>query len=114
MNEIDKYLENLAPTQRAALERVRNKIKELVPDAVETISYAMPTFKFMGKNMIHFAAFKNHMSIFPTDEPIDQLKEKLKDFRTAKGTIQFTESNPVPDNLLEEIIITCRDRILNK
>ena len=76
----------------------------MAPGAVETIGYGIPTFKYKGKNLIHFAAFKNHMSLFPTSSPIAELKDKLAPFATAKGTIQFTEANLVPDQLIREIV----------
>ncbi len=104
MSAIDEYLNTVDPPQRAALERIRAIVKEMVPDAEEQISYGIPAFKYHKKPLIYFAAFKSHMSIFPTAGPPEELKEKLKDFTVSKGTIQFTIEKPIPENLVKEII----------
>lgn len=105
MSVIDDYLNDHATqTQKVELERVRKIIQKLIPEAVEAISYGIPTFKYKGKNLVHFAAFTHHMSLFPTAAPIAELKDKLKPWATAKGTIQFTEDNVLPENLIKEII----------
>jgi uncharacterized protein YdhG (YjbR/CyaY superfamily) len=106
MSDIDTYISSAAAGQRDELERIRAVVKSQVPEAEEAISYGMPTFKYKGKNLIHFAAFKDHLSIFPTADPtIDtELGEKLKKFRTGKGTLQFTEDNPISDDLIAKIV----------
>jgi len=111
MSVIDEYLKNIAPPQRLELERIRKSIKHIVPDAEETIGYGMPVFKYKGKYLIGLSAFKNHMSIFPGAEPVELFKDKLGDFKTSKGTIQFTLENPIPESLIKEIIEECLERI---
>jgi uncharacterized protein YdhG (YjbR/CyaY superfamily) len=86
MSVIDEYLKKVKPSQRAELERVRGIVKQLVPEAEETISYGMPTFKVNNKVLIYFAAYKNHMSIFPR-------------------TIKFTEEKPLPESVIKEIVL---------
>jgi uncharacterized protein YdhG (YjbR/CyaY superfamily) len=102
MSPIDTYLSKIDAAQKAELGRVRKIIKQIVPDAEETISWGMPTFKYNKKNLIHFAAFKNHMSLFP-GAPV-KFKEKLKDYKLSKGTIQFTLEKPLPESLIKEIV----------
>lgn len=114
MNEIDTYLKNATPSQKEYLEHIRSKIKELVPDAIEVMSYGIPTFRLNGKNLIHYAFFKDHMSLFPGSGPIADLEDKLQNYKLSKGTIQFTEENNVPDNLLEEIVLLAKERIIKK
>ena len=104
MSEIDTYLQTVTPEQKEALEHIRTLIHEVIPDAEETMGYGMPTFKFKGKNVVHFAAFKDHMSLFPSSEPIETLKDQLADFKTSKGTIQFTLAKPIPDNLVKDLV----------
>lgn len=104
MSLIDQYLDRLEPPQKNELERVRNVIKKLAPDAVEVISYGMPVFKFKNKYLIGFAAFKNHMSLFPGEIPPEMLNEELSKFKRSKGTIQFTIDNPVPESIIRELI----------
>jgi uncharacterized protein YdhG (YjbR/CyaY superfamily) len=69
MSVIDNYLKEVQPSQRVELERIRRIVKGMVPDAEEVIGYGIPTLKYKGKNLIHFAAFKNHLSIFPHIRP---------------------------------------------
>jgi len=111
MSVIDEYLMQVDEPQRVALSHVRNVIKQLAPDAVDTIGYGMPVLKQDGKYLIGFAAFKNHMSIFPGANPVASTIKKLKDFKTSKGTIQFTIDRPLPDELLIEIIAACLQNI---
>lgn len=103
--EVDRYLKGVEPRQRAELERIRKTVQRLAPEAVESISYGMPTFKLTERPLIHFAAFKNHMSIFPASARVmKNMGEKLKDFHTSKGTLQFTIDKPIPDTVLKELI----------
>jgi uncharacterized protein YdhG (YjbR/CyaY superfamily) len=64
----------------------------------------LPTMTYKGKNLLHFAAFKDHISLFPTSGPTEELAAKLKDYKTSKGTIQFTLEKPLPEDLIREII----------
>lgn len=104
MFPIDTYLEKVNEPERAELERIRALIKQTVPDAEEAISYGMPAFKYKGKYLIGYCEFKDHLSLFPGSEAIEVLKDKLKTYKTSKGTIQFTLNNPVPESLLKEIL----------
>ena len=87
MSTVDEYVRALTPGQREQFERIRGIVKRLVPDAEETISYRIPTFKHRGKYLIYFAAFKNHMSVYPTVGAVEATKG-------TKGTYQFTEDDP--------------------
>lgn len=104
---IDSYLANVPPPEREALERIRHIARKMIPNAEEVISYGIPTMKYKGTFVIYFAAFKNHMSLFPGPRTAG-VQEKLKDFKTAKGTIQFTLAKPVPEGIIKELI---RDRL---
>lgn len=111
MSDIDAYLDGVTASQRKVLEHIRQLIAQTVPEAEETISYEMPTFKYKKKNLIHFAAFKNHLSIFPTPGPMNHMEESLKPYRTGKGTLQFTEDAPIPDALIKELLIIRKQSI---
>lgn len=103
MPTIDDYLKKYAtPTQAEHLQKIRALANKLVPNAEETISYGIPTIKYKGKYVIYFAAFKNHMSVYPI--PSDKIRAMVKDFKTAKGTIQFTEAKPVPEDVIRRMI----------
>ena len=101
---VDHYIANLPVEQQIALKRVRQIIKNTVPEAVEFISYSKPAYHFHG--MIgSFAAFKNHCSFFPWNaQTIIDFADELKDFKTSAGTIQFTPNKPIPEELLKKIL----------
>lgn len=104
MSVIDDYLKEVSGPQKQQLERIRQTVKQTVPDATEVISYGIPAFKYDNKYLIGFAAFKDHMSIFPASGPIAVLKEKLSNYKLSKGTIQFTIDNPVPKSIIVELV----------
>ncbi len=101
---VDHYIANLPVEQQMALKRVRQIIKNTVPEAVEFISYSKPAYHFHG--MIgSFAAFKNHCSFFPWNaQTIIDFANELQDFKTSAGTIQFTPDKPIPEELLQKIL----------
>ena len=114
MSTIDDYLQTLAQPEREALQHVREVIHQTVSGLEETFAYGMPTFKYRGKNLIHFSAFKDHMSVFPGGTATTALADKLAGYKTSKGTVQFTLQHPISDNLLVEIITFAKTQIDNK
>lgn len=108
MTVIDEYLHTLSAPERTALQHIRSIVHNTVPEAVETFSYGIPTLKYKCKNLIHFSAFKNHLSLFPGGQATTAFTDRLSDYKTFKGTIQFTLDNPIPDDLLTDIISFCK------
>jgi len=107
---IDEYLASVPQPHRGMLEGLRRIIKEVVPEAEETISYQMPTFKLNGRMLVSFAAFKDHCSLFPATDIRAVAPDEMKGFKGGKGTLQFTADNPIPDALLEKIVgLRCDD-----
>ncbi|MFY9793373.1 MAG: DUF1801 domain-containing protein [Candidatus Sulfotelmatobacter sp.] len=101
---VDEYLARLPEPSRGALQRVRTIIRDVIPpEATEVISYGIPTFKYNGM-LMSFAAFSNHCSVFPGAGPIEEFQKDLKNFRTAKGTIQFAPEKPLPSGLLKKLV----------
>ncbi len=103
MSAIDDYLANVPDEQKVALERVRTIARQAIPEPEETISYGMPTLKYKGKYVLAFAPFKDHMSIFPGAWP-DTFKNKLQNFKTSRGTIQFTLEKQIPENIITDLV----------
>lgn len=104
MNEVEKYLAALPTEQRDALEKLRKTILSVAKGAEEKISYGMPTVYYKG-NLVHYAAFKDHMSFFGSSAFVtEELKDKLAGYKTSKGTIQFTVEKPLPATLVKSII----------
>jgi len=114
MSVVDEYLEKVPVPARTELTRIRNLIKAYVPDAEEVITYGMPGFKYKGKYLIAYAAFKNHMSLFPGAKPVGVLKDALKDHVTGKGTIQFTIDWPLSDTVIQDIVHLSMARVDSK
>ena len=101
---IDEYLLTLPDEVRITLEKLRQTIRQAAPDAEEVISYQMPAFKYHGM-LVYFAAFKNHCSFFPGNAGLlETMKDELKDFKTSKGTLQFTVEKPLPVPLVKKIV----------
>src|SRR5882672_11738724 len=100
MTVIDDYLNTISSPQKEELERIRAQVKQLAPEAEEVITYGMPGFKYKGKYLISFSAFKDHLSLFPGAGPIEELKDPLQAYTLSKGTIQFTLDHPLSDELL--------------
>lgn len=111
MEDVNAFLEKVPAPKRAELERVRSLVKKLVPDAVESISYMMPAFKYRGKPLVYYSVFKDHMSLFPTSGPTETLAAKLEGYKVSKGTIQFTLEKPLSDELIGEIVLNRKAEI---
>lgn len=105
MTVIDEYFNKIKPDEQVELTRIRSIVKETVPEAVETIDYGIPTFKYNGKYLIGFYVFKSHISLFPTPTPINALKTKLGNFKLSKGAIEFSLENTVPESLIRNLIL---------
>ncbi len=103
---VDAYMEALPDKEKAVLEKLRQTIKKTAPKAEELISYGMPGYKYYGM-LVFFAAFKNHCSFFGGNSTLtNEMKEELKDYKTSKGTIQFTVEKPLPLTLIKKIVKT--------
>ncbi len=102
ISNIDEYIAAQDPKIQPILMKVRNTIRAAAPDATEKISWRMPTF-YMGENLIHFAAFKNHLGIYPGDLSLAPFRDRLKDYHTTKGAIQFPYDQPIDYDLISYI-----------
>lgn len=103
VESIDDYILRFPPEIQTILEMLRNVIKESAPGATERISYQMPTFVLHG-NLVHFAAYKNHIGFYPTPSGIDAYKQELSAYKGAKGSVQFPIEKPLPYQLISEIV----------
>ncbi len=103
---VEAYLAAVPKESRAALEKLRQTIKSLVPEAVEVISYQIPTFKLDGRMLVSYAAFAEHCSFFPGTGPIEAHQNELKSYPTSKGTIRFTPERPLTESLIKKLVKT--------
>jgi uncharacterized protein YdhG (YjbR/CyaY superfamily) len=104
---VEAYLASLSPEQRTALDALRAVIQAAAPDATEGISYSMAAFKWEGKGLVCYAAFKDHYSLFPMSKQVvaDHLDE-LGARATGKGTIRFSYDERLPVALVKKIVKT--------
>ena len=102
---IDEYLEGVPQEMRDALEKLRAQISKAAPQAVEAIGWGMPLFKLEGKNLVGFAAFKEHCSLFPMSATaMEAFEAELAAYDTTKGTIHFKPGKPLPASLVKKIV----------
>jgi len=112
-NSVDEYIAQFDTAAQKLLEKLRQRIRKAAPEATETMSYQMPTFRQKG-NLIHFALSKNHLGVYPGPEAIEAFQEQLHEFKTSKGTIQFPLDKEIPDEIIEAIVHFNLERFKDK
>ena len=100
---IDEYIADFPPEKRAVLERIRRTIRAAASDAEEAISYRMPTFKQNGI-LVHFAAFTNHIGLYPPIHGDASLEKAIAPYAGEKGNLRFPLDQPIPYDLIERIV----------
>lgn len=101
--KIESYITSFPPEIQKRLRQIRSIFLKEVPDAQEDIKYQMPTLIWHG-NLIHYAAFKNHIGVYPLPSVIEALKDDIRNLKTGKGSIQFSNSVPLPVELIQKIV----------
>ena len=99
---IDEYIALQSKENALILEKIRQIIRTIVPNAEEKISYGIPTFKLHG-NLVHFAAYKNHIGFYPGASGVAQFTSELSKYNSSKGTIQFQLDEEIPYDLIKKI-----------
>lgn len=100
---IDEYISLFPKDVQVMLESLRQTIRKAAPTAEEVISYQMPTFKLNG-NLVHFAAYKNHVGFYPTPTGIEAFKKELTKYKSSKGAVQFPIDEKLPLGLITKIV----------
>jgi uncharacterized protein YdhG (YjbR/CyaY superfamily) len=100
---IDDYIAGHPPKIQARLSAMRATIRQHAPEAEERISYCIPTF-YLGGNLVHFAAFDRHVGFYPGASGIAAFKDALAGYKSAKGSVQFPHDEPLPLELVAEIV----------
>lgn len=101
--DIDEYIANFPKDVQNILEELRKTIKKAAPKAEETINYAVPTFTLYG-NLVHFAAYKNHIGFYPAPSAIAAFEKELSLYEGAKGSVKFPIAQPLPLDLVGKIV----------
>lgn len=103
---IEEYIERQPESARPYLRLINSAVKAALPDAEERISWSMPTYR-KKYNLIHFAAFQKHIGLYPGPEAVEAFADRLKEYKTSKGVIQFPYDRPLPLELIAEIAAWC-------
>ncbi|SRR6266498_415816 len=103
-NSIDEYIASFPQNVQQILEQVRVTIKAAAPGAQEKISYQIAAFELNGRNLIHFAGWKNHISLYPVPSGTDAFNKEVSPYMSGKGTLKFPLDKPMPLKLITEIV----------
>ncbi len=104
IKSVDEYLLTFPEEVQRLLVKVRSVIREKAPGAVESISYGMPAYKTYGKPLVYFAGFKNHIGFYATPTGHSEFKKELAMYKQGKGSVQFSLKEPVPFDLIGQIV----------
>ncbi|GJM31440.1 MAG: hypothetical protein DHS20C18_04410 [Saprospiraceae bacterium] len=110
---IDEYISSFPAEVQDILQKIRMTIQKAAPKATETINYQMPTFKMNG-NLVHFAAYKKHIGFYPAPSGIKKFEKEIAGYKSAKGSVQFPLDEPIPYDLITEIVQFRAEEQLNK
>lgn len=113
-NTIDEYIGGFPNEIQKILQDIRVTIHATAPGLEEAIRYAMPTFRLKGKNMVHFAAFKNHIGLYATPEGHQEFKDDFSKYKKGKGSVQFPLTEPIPLELISRVVKFRYKEMLNK
>lgn len=100
---VDDYIRSFPEEVQLILEKVRATIRQAAPEATETIKYAMPTYVYNG-NLVHFAAYKNHIGFYPAPVGIESFQKELSVYKGGKGSVQFPIDQPMPLDLIARVV----------
>ena len=102
---VDDYIHSFPEGIQGLLKEIRRTIKENAPNASEGISYGMPAYKLRGKPLVYFAAFAKHIGFYATPSGHAEFSEKLSKYKQGKGSVQFPLNQPIPYELITEIVL---------
>jgi len=103
-SNIDEYIASFPNDVQEILQEIRMTIRKAAPDAEETISYQMPTFNLKGSYLVYFAAYKNHIGLYPAPIGIAEFEEEMSVYGAGKGTVKFPLDKPIPFDLISRIV----------
>lgn len=101
---IDEYIKTFPKNVQRILEKLRQTIREAAPESAETISYQMPTFKLNGRFLVSFAAWQHHIGLYPIPSGTEAFKKEISKYRGAKSTVRFPIEEPVPYDVVAQLV----------
>lgn len=102
--DIDAYIAQFPAETQKVLREMRELIRANAPGAIETMSYAIPTFDLNGRHLVHFAGYPRHIGFYPIPTGMEAFKEELSHYKTGKGSVQFPLDQPLPRDLIRRIV----------
>ena len=109
---MDDYIKSFPKNVQSILEKIRQSIRKAVPEAEETISYRMPAFKFKGRVLVYFAAFRTHIGLYPPAPR--EFKSEASKYEGPKGNLKFPTDDPIPYDLVRRIVLFRKKAILER
>ena len=114
ISTVEAYLADFPSDVRTRMKQIRELVLELVPEAVESISYGMPAYKYKKKPLVYFGGFQHHIGLYPTPNGIEAFLEELKPYAHAKGSVKFPHDQPLPMELIRKIVLFRQQSINEK
>lgn len=114
IKNVDSYLDSFSQETREVLVQLRDIILNAAPNLEEGISYGMPAYKYKKKLFVYFAGYKKHIGLYATPNTHEAFKEKLSSYKQGKGSVQFPLSQPIPFELIQEMIVFRRKELDRK
>jgi uncharacterized protein YdhG (YjbR/CyaY superfamily) len=111
---IDRYIESFSENVQSVLEKLRATVKAAAPEAVESISYDMPTFKLNGERLVYFSAWKNHIGLYSIPEGNEAFRRELSPYAGEKGSLRFPLDKPIPYDLVKKVVMLRTKEIRQK
>lgn len=101
---IDQYIGSFPEDVQVILEEVRRRIRDVAPEAGETISYRIPTMTLGGRHLVYFAGWKHHISVYPVPAVDESFEQELAPYLAGRGTVRFPLNKPIPYGLIERMV----------
>jgi len=111
---MDEYIEAFPKNVRNILQKLRHTVRKAAPEAVESVSYDMPTFKIGGERLAYFSAWKNHIGFYSIPEGNAAFRKELAPFEGPKGSLRFPMDKPIPYDLVKKIVVFRKKEIQEK
>jgi uncharacterized protein YdhG (YjbR/CyaY superfamily) len=105
MQAVDDYINSFQGDVKKRLETLRALVKELVPEAIESMAYGMPAYKLNGKPLVYFAAFPKHIGFYATPNGHEAFKAEFAPYKQGKGSVQFPLDHPFPTDLIRRVVL---------
>ncbi|MGB3023959.1 MAG: DUF1801 domain-containing protein [Candidatus Saccharimonadales bacterium] len=110
----DNYIGQFHGDVRERLETMRRTIRELAPDAEESMAYGMPAYKLLGKPLVYFAGYKNHIGFYATPNGHEAFTTEFAKYKQGKGSVQFPFDQPLPEALITRVVTYRIEQIMNR